>query len=331
MVSKWFVALAICAWASIAGADVKDGSVAYILRRRVADSRVDGLAFTPLKLKVSFNTQESDLRPTVEVHGTFTRPGWTLTGPDDVALKQDFKLPVFLNGRINQLPFVARGPNGEKQRERVFVYFPDAQAYHVVSAWNDLLVSVGVGGFGYFQNGFGTYNSATAVVAARYAYDSPYRFTVAGGVEMSALTLSSNYSGHSAQALQVNADAAYRVLKEPVTWANPQALLGVNYLTMFTNGSPFGISNLVAPEFGVRARHYFHITDALNAELRYVALDWHQPFRQNGLNFSFGWSRLLRNSHRLDFSVSLERYGYQPTGLTWIQISLGTLNVGYTL
>ena len=110
-----------------------------------------------------------------------------------------------------------------------------------------------------------------------------------------------------------------------------QLLGGVSFLTMYSNGAPFGFANLLAPEIGVRSRYLKNSRDAYIIDIRYTALSAPTDLGHRGLNFSFGFSRILPSFHRIEPSIGYSSYFFAPESERTVHVDVITLRIGYSL
>jgi hypothetical protein len=171
----------------------------------------------------------------------------------------------------------------------------------------------------------------TGDFSAQYASppDRPSRWGLfTSGDFTTLLFLASRPISTSPDILQLKLDALYRLTAEKPSHWQLQMVGGVNYLTMFSNGSPFRFSNLINPDLGLRTRYLMNSQAALVGELHW------EPFgelSQRGFDLSLGISRTLRNFHRFEFSLNLSDYHYFSDQQTEIRYDLFTLKLGYSI
>lgn len=315
----------------------KTAWVAHVLRRTPINLRLKTMEFSDTKLPVLLIARPGSLRPLVEVRGKFNRRGWTLFAqgsPVSQAVgRADFKFHAFLNGRINEIILTARGPAGESEEERVYLFAPEAQEFTLVSPWNSVILSAGFSSIDYFQSGFGNYLAYTGTISARYAtFDGPKQLGLYASLDFTALTLAAQPIDRGPQFIEGKLDATITLpFAAQQTWKT-QILLGGSYVTMLANGSPFGFANLISPEVGLRTRFILDPTEAIITDLRYVALGKEfGAFSENGFLANITWSRTLLNSHRAELGINYTSYSYHPDTNSTVKFSIVSLMFGYSI
>jgi hypothetical protein len=310
--------------------------VAHLLRRKKNIAQIHNLEFLKTQFPVTLSVVEGTLRPVVEIHGRYERPGWELLDPAGRALtnpqQKEFSFFAFLNGRINNFQISARGPSGALESEDIYLFAPDAQEFRMDSPWSSLVLSLGFAGFSYYQTGFGDYKSATGAVSARFSPQLPdSRWGFYTSLDMTVFTLYSSPVTRSPQLIEGKLDGTMTLNPDSEgrwTWS---ALLGGNYLTLLSNGSPFGFANLVAPEFGVRVRFAKNTLTSVVGDLRYIPLSNWPNFSQHGVDCSLIYSRTLINLHTLEASLGYSAFSYEANSSTVVKTLLGTFKIGYSL
>ena len=303
--------------------------VANLMRRKDSTSRITDLKMADSKLPVYLVPKDRDLRPTISVNGTFTREGWTLLAQGSAVEidkeKKTFEIPMHLRGRINECTITAIGPAGEKQSETFYIYAPEAMEFNVISPWDHILVSVAPIYLIYQQSGYGEYQSIAAQVSLRYTTPDKKkiekftdRFGYHANLAATVFTFASSPVERGPQLLELKGDLTYQLDQDPAHKWQTTLLGGVSYLTMFSNGSSFGFSNLVSPDIGVRARKTLSPTTAYFGEAHYVALG--MPFDQQGINLHGGWTRMIKDSRRVEYGLSYTGYSWHPSPETSIRV-----------
>ncbi len=315
----------------------KTAWIAHVLRRTPANLRLQTLEFPETQLPILLIARPGNLRPLVEVRGKYFRKGWTLFAqgsPVSQSVGQsDFKFHAFLNGRISEIILTSRGPAGEVEEERVYLFAPEAQEFTLISPWNSVVLSAGASSIDYFQSGFGNYLAYTGTISARYStFDGPKQLGLYASLDFTALTLASQPIDRGPQFIEAKVDATITVPYAPQQSWKSQLLLGGSYVTMLSNGSPFGFANLLSPEVGVRTRFILDPVDAVIADLRYVAVSSEfGSFNENGYLLNLTWSRTLLNSHRAELGVNYSNYSYHPDTNSTVRFSIISLILGYSI
>ena len=307
--------------------------IAYFLRASKTGPTIKDLVISDSEAPIVMVIRGSDIKPTIALNGSFQRPGWTLfVLGGDQALPVDFVVYAHLQGRINEITLIATGPKGEREIEKIYVYSPNARTFHVVSAWEDLLFSAGVAGFSYAQSTFGVYEAIQAIASVRYSTpDSDSLFGFLGSAEMTVWGIAMSPVNTSPQLFEGKADLTIRTNRNSSQRMHYRALLGGTYLTMFSNGSPFGFSDLMVMEFGVQGRYIASAKDDWIGEFRYMPVGGVSDWGQFAINTSLALSRLLNDSRRIEFALCYSFYKWLPATTISIETSLLTFRVGLTL
>ncbi len=300
--------------------------VAHVLRRKSNEFLIKNFSLTESRLPIVLVAKKDELRPTVTIRGKFERQGWKLLieGATPVVFdegKTTFSIHAHLKGRINKMNLTAVGPNGERENEALYIYAPEAMEFKVVNAWDQILLSVGTSFLSYAQKGFGEYRSISGLLSARYnspekkltaESDLYSRIGLIANMDLTVLTLIASPVDRGPQLLEAKLDGTYQFDPDPYGRVQNQLLVGASYITMFNYGSPFGFSNLLAPEIGWRRRVLVSPVAAWVGEARFIGLSEFYTFNSLALNLSLAWSRLISDSHRLELGFSYSGYFYRP-------------------
>lgn len=314
----------------------KTSWIAHLLRRTPDNLKLKTLEFSETQIPVLLIARPGNLRPLVEVKGKFGRPGWTLYAQNSPVAQasgsNDFKFYAFLNGRINEVVLNTKGPNGELEEERVYLFAPEAQEFTLVSPWNSLVISAGFSSVDYTQTGFGNYLAYTGSLSARYStFDAPTQLSYYGSLDFTALTLASQPRQSNPQFVEARLDAAWMLPFAPNQSWKTQVLAGGFYSTMLSNGSVIGFSNLLAPEIGLRTRYILSPFDALISDFRFVMLSSNFDFVDRGFLASLTFSRNLINSHRMELGFNYSNTSYQASDTARVSYGVLSLMLGYSL
>lgn len=306
---------------------------AYFVRSNSGRARIEGLDILDDEVPIVLFAKDSAIKPTIAIRGVYKREGWRLFGPDGKQpLPTEFTIYAHLRGRVNEIEFTAVGPSKERQKERVYIYAPNARTFYVVSAWENILFSAGLSGFSYSQTGFGVYESINATAAVRYGSpDTDSFMTFVGSAEMMVLALASSPVSTAPQLLEIKADLSLRTNKRPMQRIRHRVLVGGTYVTMFSNGSPFGFSDLMAFEAGLQSRYIASSKVDWIFEVRYVPVAGFQSLGEFGYNIGIARSLLLENARRMEIGFGYTSYDYQALDTIRIQTSLVSLRIGLTL
>lgn len=294
---------------------------AHVIRQRAQEYRISDLNFPEMKLPVVLIEKDNKLRPLVEIKGVYAKPDWALYDPTGMPLYVDpktheFRLYAYLNTRISEASLLARGPKGETQSEHVYIFAPDAMEFKIVTPYENFSVVAGLGTLNYSQTQYGEYASLNGSLGVQYVSPEPKTFGYLGEANLTMLTLYSNPAEHGPQILEARADGTYRI---PFT-SNPQwrthILLGADYESMLSNGSPFGFANLILPEVGMRTRFTQTSRKSWLGIARFQPIGDVLGFRQYGLNLRLGREIILENNHRLELGCDIKSIKYQADSAT---------------
>lgn len=314
----------------------KTSWIAHLLRRTPLNLRLKTLEFSDTQIPVLLIARPGNLRPLVEVKGVFSRSGWTLFAQNSPvsqsAGKNEFKFYAFLNGRISEVILTAKGPQGEVEEERVYLFAPEAQEFTLVSPWNSVVIGAGFSSVDYTQTGFGNYLAYTGSISARYStFDAPTQLSYYGSLDFTALTLASQPTQSNPQFIEARFNAAWMLPYSPNQAWKTQVIGGGMYSTMLSNGSDIGFSNLIAPELGLRTRYVISGFDALISDFRYVFLGSTPDFSDRGFLLNLTFSRTLLNSHRAELGLTYTNYGYQAGDNVRVSFGILSLILGYSI
>lgn len=324
--------------------------VAHLMRVRSEDRRISGLGFYSNQFPIVLVPKGSDLRPTISIEGRFANPGWTLavrsiqdgagfdTPIELNAQTGSFSIPLHLRGRVNELLLVAKKTGASKdqksnlQAERVYIYAPEAMEFHVVSPWDNILISIGPSFLSYTQTGYGEYQSISAMLSGRYSTpEAASRWGFLANLNASLITITSSPIERGPQLIEAKLDGSYALREKADKKYRIQLLGGLNYLTLLSNGSPFGFSDLVSPEIGVRVRRIFNPVVSMVGEVRWAVMAMPPDISQRGIDASLAWSRFQGDSKRLEAGIGVFSYVFQPDTSQLIQATQITIRLGLSI
>ena len=104
---------------------------------------------------------------------------------------------------------------------------------------------------------------------------------------------------------------------------------GINYLSVLSNGAPFGIKNLIVPDLGARFRYVVSEKADYYASLRLAPFD--TSFKDLGYEIEFSRSYLFSNLHRGEFGLKYSDYGFHPNVDETVGIRLISIFLSYSL
>jgi hypothetical protein len=307
---------------------------AHILREKDPKLRLQDLYIHEAKVPIMLVAREGGFRSLVEVRGRFSRSGWTLSaGTDPVRFttpEGDFSIPAYVFGKVSEITLTAIGPNKEMMIERVFIYAPEAKEFKRVSPFDAVLIGIGGGFLHYSQTGSVYFKSFTGLVYGKVDWpNTEAKYSVYVSAEATGVTIDAAPLDVGPQLVRGKADFVYRRPKNSLSRWRMEYLVGVSYLTFISNGSPFGFSNLIAFEGGVRARYTAGPKTQITLEARYIPIKDPFGFENKGMDFEFTWSRILPNVHRFDLGFSYYNFNYHPDPGTRIDTGLLVYRVGY--
>jgi hypothetical protein len=318
----------------------KTNWTAWILRDTRLKQRLTDLVFPTRELPVMLIPKEGKLRPLVNLRGYYNRPGWSLFTQDTLLLnsQQDrtqFGFFAYIKSRINEVLLTARGPNGEIETEKIIISAPEAQEFRINSQWGEIMASLGISYLSYFQTGFGNFNSWAIILSGDYftpKWNS--RFGLTAGLNMTVFTFASEPAHNYPQILEGRIDGTYVLPSSPQYALQTTLVAGAGYLSMISNGSPFGFANLIVPEIGAQVSLPLSLRYDLVGQFRYIPIAGFSPsalVTQRGLETSLGGTLLLKNLHKIKVDLTISDYRYQPDNSTDLKTTLIYLRCGYGL
>ncbi len=303
---------------SIKGQNLDSSStwVAHLIREKNLEKRISDLQIKEGTIPVTMIFKDQKFRPLVQIPIEFLRPGWSVFIQEKILVPfqnqiGSYKLFAYLNSRVNEVDIVVKGPNNGIEKERIYIVAPDAQEFKIVSPWDALRLGLGSALFSYKQTGYNNYQAWTGIIAVQYhSPEEKSKFGLISDLAMTALTVSSS-NGLSPQLLQFNGDIIYFFPWSPNSRWRKQALLGLDYFTMLSNGAPFGFKDLITPEVGGRARYIVNEQEDMIFEFRYSPLNGVSNLKERGYILSYSRSWLLPNLHRIEAGIRLLDFTYQ--------------------
>jgi hypothetical protein len=324
---------------SAPGAAIKASWTADLIRSVPPPEQIVGLRLIDKKLSVTLLPKNGKLRPSVEVRGSFDHPGWALfigktrlIAPQTSG-NQNFSVVAYLNGRTSDVTWTAKGPKGEEVIEKIVLLAPEAQEFRIGPQWGEASVFLGLASFHFFQTQFGSYDSSAGLFAVRYDTTkgvSPYGLTA--DIDLTYFTLVSKPAKYTPTTLAASVDATYRP-----SWnfkdgsIQPTFQVGLHYASMLANGFPYGFSNLIAPEFGLRVMVDVTPERSWLYQVRYVPIAGIFSLSEADLDLTVGWITTLENHHRVEVDLGYWKLGYKPEPSTVITNRLLYIRVGYSI
>lgn len=310
--------------------------VAYILRQKKSGNIIPFIEFKTLQVPITLTPKDGGLSPIIEIRGTLREPGWKLEVDKERMLvdygdERDFTIPLYITGRLNIFKLKAIHQEGKHIEETLFIFAPNSEEYIKASAWNSVMVSLGVAGFGYYQTTFGVYKSIVSLLSLRYSpleVENPLSWFAQ--LNMTMQTLYSTPVKRGPQLIEGNLSATYRLKSNYDPRLSEQILVGAKYVTMISNDSPFGFSNLISPELAWRLRWKEDNTNYFGGELRLSVLS--QDIQKNrGLGAGWFWNRALKNNHNLELGINYSGIVYQADQINEVRTDLFSIKLGYSM
>ncbi len=310
--------------------------LAHILRQKKSGPTIPFLNFKTQKVPVTLVPKNGTLQAMISLEGLLERVGWSLSLEPRVQLleekgRRDFSIHLFITSRINEFTLIVKNSKGEELKEKVFVFAPEANEYLQVSPWNSVMLSAGVAGLGYYQTDFGVYRALVTLLSLRYAPlegESPWSW--GAQLDMTLQTLNSTPVRRSPQLIEAKLSGAFRLDPHFDARLSEQILFGINYLTMLSNDSPFGFSNLLAPELGWRSRWKHNNANYFVGDFRFLALS-SNFLKYRGFEVGGAWNRTLQNLHNIELGFSYSGFVYQADSKIEVRSDLLSLKIGYSL
>lgn len=290
--------------------------LAHIVRSQ-KEGAISKLILPSAMLPVVMINQGKRFRPMVEISLTFDRPGWKLliqgtTPVTPTTDKKKYKVFAYINSKINELLLVANGPEGVSESEKIYIYAPEAQEFNVITPWDAMKITIGSTYLSYKQTGFDDFYSWSGLLSVQlHSPEESSSFGLLGEINVTALTVSSNQNKYGPQLGQGILDGIYFFKWDQSSIWRIQAIAGVNYITMFSNGAPFGFKNLISPELGVRARRILDAKSDLTYEFRFLPMNSSFDLIERGFAASVSKSWILANLHRGEAGLKYNDFSYR--------------------
>lgn len=251
---------------------------AYVSRTSVGSDRIEGLKWVDVAtFRIEPATANQPPKVSVLVAGNFQREEWRLIAQNRALPQEEggFRFWILLNSPKMELEFLAIGPFGQVQRERVLyevsgVEFTIRQDSPVPEAdkvkaeapsptTKRYVFSPGIGLtlLGYRQTDVPDVDqiAITGKASAVYILNSSWDVGLSGYMTLASITGTTSVK-ETARFLGVNARAGYTLpfVKQPWKIA---VLAGWYYTTMFVEGNQFGFRNMAGPQLFPTLRYAF--------------------------------------------------------------------------
>ncbi len=310
---------------------------AHILREKPTGQHIQFLGTPEVKIPVLMVYQDNKFRPLIELPIQYVRPGWTLFVQGNIQLAEDggpgqFRLYAYLNSRVNLVDITAQGPVGAHEIERIYIVAPEAQEFKVQSPWDAVTLGIGSTFLTYKQTTYVDYHAWTGLLTLQaHSPEDQHRFGVLAEADMTILSVSSN-EGYGPQVGQAFLDGVYFWPAAVNSKWRSEILLGANYITIITNGAPFGFSNLYSMEAGFRARSIIGPKSNYIYELKFAPLGGGVfDFSNRGITASIFRSWMLSNLHRGEIGLKYVDFTYHSSADVVVDVNVMSLMLGYTL
>jgi hypothetical protein len=295
---------------------------------------IPNLTLIETQIPVTLVPNGGRLRPMIEIRIHYVQPGWVLfaqrTPIAQDNIPNEFTVFAYLKAKITEVTLTGVSPTGEMQSEKILIMAPQAQELPLTGSWGEGMAGVGFASFRYTQSGFGTFVSKTAIMTLQYTsprWTSP--LGLYAGAHMTMVTFSSNPINGGPQVLEAKLDATYLLNVNPSDRYQNKVLFGINYLTMFSNGSQFGFSNLFTPEIGFQSKYSLTPATYLMGEFRYAPAGNSLNLAQRGLDADITIGHALKALNRLELGVYYTNFAYEPSGGASVKANLFSIQLGY--
>jgi hypothetical protein len=194
-----------------------------------------------------------------------------------------------------------------------------------------LVISPGGAVLRYKQTNFGDYASINGLISATYESEPVFgKFSVAGDFALTLWTIRSSPTDTAPQLLGAHAHLLYAV-KDPKSRFQLHPLIGMQYYTLFSNGSQLGFANLIAGGVGGKVR--FEFTDRARVSLQgfYAPLKGFFSLKDFGAETSLTMSYKLENNHRVELGTVYSRQAFQASDITRVDLGAISVRLGYSL
>ncbi len=310
--------------------------LAHILRDRGSKNKIQNLLVSPYQVPVFLVPSEKSFKPLVKLQFRYNRPGWGLYDIYGKSLskgeaKDSQYVYAYLKSRISTIDILAVSPDNQTEKERIYLFAPEAREFTTVSIFDSVLFSLGHAYLEYKQSssGFTKYTSQSLLLGARYL--SPEKgkrigyfgefFTTVHTYESSPIDRSSNF-------LEARVGATYsaKVFKNPRS--RSRVTFGLNTINLYSLGGGLGFSGLFGPNIGLRTEYYKSSRDSIATELQYTNYEIAKPFSERSIKVSVDYNRALKNLRKAQIGFSFSSNEFSE-GLE--EISANLLSVYFSL
>lgn len=304
------------------------------LIRTEAEEQIGGLQFPSKKIPVLLRTQETQIRPLVELRFFFDRPGWSIQvygqNPKKGLQPNEYVVFAYLNSQMNEIQFTAKGPEGKFEKESLILFAPEAQEFQIMTTWNTLSFSFGLSQITYKQSRFGVFNSQSGILGIKAsAPESSSRWGWTGDLYMTVLTLKSAPVAANPQAIDGSAALTLRLpLQEQTRWRH-RLTGGMSYLALLSNGSSFGFSGLISTELGWSSTYFRDTNNSYGLDFRLSPLKGFSLDNQRIYQLGANWVKTLPSSRRQELGARLLNSKFE-SNFQDLELTVFSLTLGYT-
>lgn len=300
--------------------------IAHILRDRKAKLKINDLSLRYTQVPVFLMPAENSFKPLVKIKINYYRPGWALYDIYGKSLAQgdlqnSYYVHAYLNSRISTLDVMAVGPDNQVEKERLYLFAPEAREFKTVSVFDSVLFSIGHAYLEYDQFSFGKYVAQSLLVGARYlSPEKGKRFGYFGEAFATVYTYDAPNIDESSNFFEARVGATYsaKVFKHPRT--RSRITLGLNTINLYSLDE-FGFSGLFGPNIGLRTEYFKSSRDSISAEIHYTGYDFSDPLSERSVKVSLDYNRALKNLRKAQVGFSYSNSEFSE-GLEEVSTSL---------
>ena len=317
----------------------KTNWVAEVSREPEQAKQIGSVELVHQRIPVALRRKDGKLRPFVEIRAwlkdrdskVFIEDRETLY---PVIVKEGgmFVVFVYLNSIKSELVLQVLGSDGQtKKSEKFTVYAPEVQEYKIGKPWGLLVLAPGGAVLRYKQTNFGDYASINGLVSATYESEPLFgKFSLAGDAALTLWTVKSSPTDTAPQLLGAHAHLLYS-LRDPKSRFQVHPLAGLQYYTLFSNGSQLGFANLIAGGVGAKVRYEFTERARLTLQGFYAPLKGFFSLKDFGSETSLTASYKLENNHRIELGAVYSRQVFEASEITRVELGAVSIRLGYSL
>ena len=310
--------------------------IAHILRQKKSENIISELSLVQDKVPVFLVAQNETFRPLVKLNFSLRDKEWKLFDSNRLPLRYNeatkrYSLYAYLNSRVNTVDLVAENSQGEKKKETLYLFAPEAREFNTVNIFDSILYTIGHSYLEYEQSFFGTYVAQSLLIGLKYL--SPAKgqkwgyygeaFSTIYNYEVSPIDDNANF-------LEARLGLTYskKLFKSP-RWRS-RFMLGLNTVNLFSL-QDFGFSGLFGPNLGVRSEFYKSGKNSFAFEFQYTPYDFGDLIDERTAKISLDWNRNLKNLRRAQIGLSYSDHTFTSTGSAKEQLKARLLSVYYGL